>query len=143
MEIQFTNPTQLVAPTGYAHGVRTSGGCLLFLAGQPGLDAEGRVGSPGDLVAQCAQAFANLKAVVVAAGGGVTNVVKLTIYVTDKTAYKANRKSIGQAYRNIFGKHYPAMTLVEVRSLFDDDALVEIDGFAVIDESPANRAPLL
>ncbi|MDE3087930.1 MAG: RidA family protein [Chloroflexota bacterium] len=132
MDKQFINPTTLVKPTGYAHGVSATGGRLLFLAGQPGLDANGNVVAPGDMVAQCAQAYANLKAVVDAAGGAMTDVVKLTLYVTDKAAYKANLRSIGAAYRNVFGKHYPAMTLVEIKSLFDDDALVEIDGFAVI-----------
>jgi len=135
MEKQIINPPTLVKPTGYAHGVVTTGGRLLFLAGQPGLDANGNVVSPGDIVAQCAQAYANLKAVVDAAGGAMTNVVKLTIYVTDKAAYKNNLKSIGAAYRNVFGKHYPAMTLVQVKSLFDNDALIEIDGFAVIGET--------
>ena len=133
MEKIFINPPTLVKPTGYAHGAVTSIGRLLFLAGQPGLDANGNVASPGDIVAQCAQAYANLKAVIEAAGGAVTDVVKLTIYVTDKAAYKANLKSIGAAYRNVFGKHYPAMTLVEIKSLFDEEAMVEIDGFAVIE----------
>ena len=133
MEKQIINPQTMATPTGYAHGVATTGGRLLFLAGQPGLDANGNVASPGDIVAQCAQAYANLKTVIESAGGAVTDVVKLTIYVTDKAAYKANLKSIGAAYRNAFGKHYPAMTLVEVKSLFDDDALVEIDGYAVIE----------
>jgi enamine deaminase RidA (YjgF/YER057c/UK114 family) len=140
VEKQIINPTVLTKPSGYAHGVQTRGGRLLFLAGQPGLDANGSVVSPGDIVAQCAQAYANLNAVVDAAGGAPTDVVKLTIYVTDKAAYKANLKWIGAAYRNVFGKHYPAMTLVEVKGLFDDDALVEIEGYAVIEETPANRA---
>lgn len=134
MEKQFINPTSLVKPIGFAHGVVATGGRLLFLAGQPGLDANGNVVSPGDIVAQCAQAYANLKAVIEAAGGTTADVVKLTIYVTDRAAYKANLKSIGAAYRNVFGKHFPAMTLVEIKCLFDDDALVEVDGLAVIEE---------
>ncbi len=138
MEKQFINPNTLAKPAGYAHGVSTTGGRLLFLAGQPGLDANGNVVAPGDIVAQCAQAYANLKVVVEAAGGALTDVVKLTIYVTDRAAYKANRKAIGAEYRRVFGKHYPAMTLVEIKSLFDDDALIEIDGFAVIGGLPAN-----
>ncbi len=134
MSTQLINPAALAKPIGYAYGVSTFGGRLLFLAGQPGLDAHGKVSAPGDIVAQCAQAYANLKTVVETAGGAMTDVVKLTIYVTDKSAYKENLKPIGAAYRNVFGKHYPAMTLVEVKSLFDEDALVEIDGFAVIGE---------
>lgn len=132
MERHFINPISLARPIGFTHGISTSGGRMLVLAGQPGLDSDGRVASPGNIVAQCAQAYANLKTVIDAAGGQATDVVKLTIYVTDKAAYKANLRPIGAAYRNVFGKHYPAMTLVEVKSLFDDEALVEIDGFAVL-----------
>jgi enamine deaminase RidA (YjgF/YER057c/UK114 family) len=134
MEKTIINPAALVQPTGYAHGVAASGGRILFLAGQPALDAQGSIVARGDIVAQCAQAYANLQAILQAAGGAVTDVVKLTIYVTDRAAYKANLKAIGAAYRNVFGRHYPAMTLVEVKGLFDDDALVEVDGFAVIGE---------
>ena len=132
MEKQLINPTTLAKPAGYAHGLSTIGGRMLFLAGQPGLDANGNVVAPGDIVTQTAQVYANLKAVVEAAGGAMTDVVKLTIFVTDKAAYKANLRAIGAEYRHVFGKHYPTMTLVEVKRLFDDDALVEIDGFAVI-----------
>jgi enamine deaminase RidA (YjgF/YER057c/UK114 family) len=134
MDKTFINPATLAKPTGFTHGISTSGGRLLALAGQTGMDAGGQIVSPGDIVAQCAQALANLKIVIDEAGGVVTDVVKLTIYVTDKAAYKANLKPIGTAYRNVFGKHFPAMTLVEVKSLFDDEALIEIDGFAVIAE---------
>lgn len=64
----------------------------------------------------------------------MTDVVKLTIFITDKAAYRANLKPVGDAYRSVFGRYYPAMTLVEVKSLFDEAALVEIEGMAVIDE---------
>jgi enamine deaminase RidA (YjgF/YER057c/UK114 family) len=66
----------------------------------------------------------------------MTDIVKLTLYVTDKVAYQANLRPIGEAYRSFFGRYYPAMTLVEVKSLFDDDALVEIEGIAVLGEQP-------
>jgi enamine deaminase RidA (YjgF/YER057c/UK114 family) len=132
MEKQIVNPEQLVKPSGYAHGVVTRGGRLLFLAGQPAQDAEGKIVSPDDLAGQFAQAFANLQAVVQSAGGALTDVVKLTLYVTDKAAYLANLKAIGGVYRSYFGRYYPAMTLIEVKSLFDAAALVEIDGMAVI-----------
>ena len=126
------NPSSLARPSGYAHGILTEGGRVLFLAGQTGTGPEGNVASPGDLVAQFAQALFNLKAVVEAAGGAMTDIVKLTIFVTDKAAYKANLKPLGEVYRSFFGRYYPAMTLVEVKSLFDDEALVEIEGVAVI-----------
>lgn len=132
MEKQIVNPTSLVKPSGYAHGVVTQGGRLLFLAGQPALDAEGKIVAPGDIAGQFNQSFKNLKTVLEEAGGTMTDIVKLTIYVTDKSAYLSNLKPIGAVYRSYFGRYYPAMTLVEVKSLFDDAALVEIEGTAVI-----------
>ena len=129
------NPSSLAKPSGYSNGILAEGR-LLYLAGQTGMDATGRIAAPGDLVAQFAQALANLKAVVTEAGGAMTDVVKLNIYVTDKNSYKTNLKPIGEAYRSVFGKHYPVMTLVEVKSLFDDEAMVEIEGLAVVDNYP-------
>lgn len=139
MSTTFVNPPALVKPSGYAHGIVASGP-VLFLAGQTAMDATGRIVGPGDLVAQLRQALSNLKVVVEAAGGQVNEVVKLTLFVTDKRAYRAQLKPIGEAYRAIFGRHYPAMTLVEVKSLFDDDALIEIEGFAVLEGKGAHGA---
>ena len=132
MDKQILNPEALVKPAGYSHGVLTRGGRLLFLAGQPASDVNGKIVSPGDIAAQFTQSFANLKTVVEDAGGAMTDIVKLTLYVTDKVAYLANLRPIGGAYRTFFGRYYPAMTLVEVKSLFDAEALVEIDGIAVL-----------
>jgi enamine deaminase RidA (YjgF/YER057c/UK114 family) len=134
MHKTMVNPAVFARPSGYSNGVLTSGGRLLFLAGQTGMDAMGRVANPGDLVAQFRQALANLKIVVEEAGGGMTDIVKLTIFVTDKTAYRARLKPIGDVYQSFFGRYYPAMTLVEVKSLFDDAAMIEIEGMAVLDE---------
>jgi enamine deaminase RidA (YjgF/YER057c/UK114 family) len=106
------------------------------LGGQTGTDASGAIAAPKDMVAQFACALANLQLVVTEAGGRMTDVVKLTIYVTDKAAYRASLASLGAAYREVFGRYYPAMTLVEVKSLFDDRAMVEIDGLAVLGGSP-------
>jgi enamine deaminase RidA (YjgF/YER057c/UK114 family) len=133
MKKDILNPPSLPRPSGYSNGILTEGGRVLFLAGQTGMGPEGNIASPGDLVAQFAQALFNLKTVVEAAGGTLTDIVKLNLYVTDKAAYKANLKPIGEAYRSFFGRYYPAMTLVEVKGLFDDDALVEIEGIAVIE----------
>jgi enamine deaminase RidA (YjgF/YER057c/UK114 family) len=127
----IVNPASLVKPSGYAHGI-LSGGRLLFLAGQTGVDATGRIAAPGDLVAQFRQALANLKAVLDEAGGQMSDMVKLTLFVTDKRAYRAQRKPIGEAYRSFFGRYYPAMTLVEVKGLFDDEALIEIEVIAML-----------
>jgi len=127
------NPPTLAKPSGYSHGILTVGGRLLFLAGQTGMDATGRIANPGNLVAQFRQALANVKAVVDEAGGAMTDIVKLTLFVRDKEAYRANLKLLGEVYRSFFGRYYPAMTLVEVKSLFDDEALVEIEGLAVLE----------
>jgi len=126
------NPPTLAPPSGYANGILVEGGRLVFLAGQTGTDATGAIAHPGDLVAQFRRALANLGVVVEEAGGAMTDIVKLTIFVTDKAAYRAQLKPIGEAYRSFFGRYYPAMTLVEVKSLFDDQAWVEIEGMAVI-----------
>jgi enamine deaminase RidA (YjgF/YER057c/UK114 family) len=131
------NPASLAKPAGYAYGVLASGR-LLFLAGQTGMDASGRITAPGDLVSQFRQALANMKAVLDEAGGQMNDVVKLTMFVTDKRAYLEQLKPIGAAYREFFGRYYPAMTLVEVKSLFDDEALIEIDGTAMLPEGRPN-----
>jgi enamine deaminase RidA (YjgF/YER057c/UK114 family) len=132
MEKKILNPSTLPKPSGYAHGILAEGGRLLFLAGQTGTSPTGNIAAPGDLVAQFTQTLMNLKAVVEAAGGGMTDIVKLTIFVTDKAAYKSNLKALGEAYRSFFGRYYPAITLVEVKNLFDDEALVEIEGISVM-----------
>lgn len=128
------NPPTLARPSGYSHGIVTQGGRLLFLAGQPALDAEGRIVAVGDLVAQYARALANLQMVVEAAGGQLTDIVQLTVYVRDVRTYRARRQELRTAWQSFFGHYYPAMALVEVNNLFDDDALVEIQGVAVIPE---------
>jgi len=134
MDKKILNPPSLVKPTGYANGVFTQGGKIVFLAGQTAMDNTGGIVAPNDIVAQFTQCLSNLKAVVTEAGGEMTDIVKLNLFVTNKAAYKANLKPIGASYRNFFGKYYPAMTLVEVKSLFDDEAMIEIEGIAVIRE---------
>jgi len=133
MKKETINPDLLAQPSGYSHGIATQGGRLVFLAGQTGMDTTGRITSPGDLVAQFRQALANLQAVIQEAGGTMTDIVKMTIFVTDKATYRANLRPIGEVYRAFFGRYYPAMTLVEVKSLFDDEAMVEIEGIAMIE----------
>lgn len=130
----WVNPLSLVKPSGYSHAIVTEGGRLVFLAGQTGMDATGRIVSPGDLVAQFRQALANIQTVVAEAGGTLTDIVQMTFFVTDKAAYRASLKPLGEVYRAFFGRYYPAITLVEVNSLFDDEALIEITAIAVIAE---------
>lgn len=133
MEISFVNPSSLAQPKGYTHGIKTLGAStLLFLGGQVGWDKEGHLVGEDDIVAQFDQALENLIAVVRESGGAADNIVKLNIYVTDKAAYLSHMKEAGQAYRKHMGKHFPAMTLVEVKSLYEDGAMVEIEGMAVL-----------
>ncbi len=126
-------PPSLVPPSGFSHGIKTTGDSLLFLAGQTAQDAQGKIIAPGDVAGQFRQALANLRAVVEAAGGAMADITSLTIYVTDRDAYKARLKEIGAVFREFFGRHYPAMSLVQVVRLWDDEAMIEVQGMAVIE----------
>ncbi|MFQ5612594.1 MAG: RidA family protein [Anaerolineae bacterium] len=134
MPKKLINPDSLARPIGYSYGVEISGGRLLVLAGQTAMDESGRTVGEGDMVAQFRQALANVQAVLEEAGGRMTDVVKLNIYVTDRDAYKGNLREIGGVYQTFFGRYFPAMTLVEISRLFDDEALIEIEGWALIDD---------
>ena len=127
---EYVNPSSLAAPRGYSNGVAYGGGgSVLFLAGQIGCDAAGRMVSDR-FDEQFDQALANLVAIVTEAGGCAASIGKLTIYVIDCAEYTAARKLIGEHYRRRMGRHYPAMTLVEVRALLEPGARVEIEGIA-------------
>jgi enamine deaminase RidA (YjgF/YER057c/UK114 family) len=129
----IVNPPGLARPSGFSHGIETSGR-LLFLAGQTAQDATGRIVARGDLVGQFRQALINVRTVVGARGGTLQDLVKVTIFVRDKADYRARARDIGEVYRELLGGHYPAATLLEVSALWDDDALIEIDGIAVLEE---------
>ncbi|HLL78426.1 MAG TPA: RidA family protein [Ktedonobacteraceae bacterium] len=133
MEKERINPTSLARPVGFNHGILTTGGKLLFLAGQTGSNAEGRILAPGDLVAQYEQILRNLQAVVEEVGGTMQHITKLNIFVRDRDDYVAHRKELGRVHRAFFGSYYPAMALFEISRLFQDEALVEIEGMAVIE----------
>jgi enamine deaminase RidA (YjgF/YER057c/UK114 family) len=132
--IQPVNPPSLMKPVGFAHGYEVKGGRLLFVAGQVAKDADGKVVGAGDVVAQFRKTCENIREVVSAAGGHMSDVVKLTIYVLDVPGYKARLRDLGPVYRDLFGRHYPAMTLVGARDLFDaeDGCLIEIEAVAVL-----------
>ncbi|MCP4358727.1 MAG: RidA family protein [Chloroflexi bacterium] len=132
MSKQLINPTQLVPPRGFNHGVLCSGGQTLFLAGQDATGANGRI-VPGDVVAQYEQVLLNLKAVVETAGGQTSDIVKLNIFVKDRDAYVSKLRELGRVHKTIFGDHYPAMALFEVNAFFHSEALIELEGFAYID----------
>jgi enamine deaminase RidA (YjgF/YER057c/UK114 family) len=129
---QAINPTTLVKPAGFSHGWETQGGKTVYIAGQVAVDKEGHVVGAGDLVAQFRQVCENLKAVLVSRAGQMNDIVKMTIYVLSKGDYKTHARDIGAVYRDYFGRHYPAMTLVEVKGLFDDAYLIEIEAIAVV-----------
>jgi enamine deaminase RidA (YjgF/YER057c/UK114 family) len=123
------NPAELAPARGYSHA--TVAGDTVWVGGQVGSDATGRIVEPGDIVAQYGRAILNVAVALRAAGFAPADTVKLTYYVTDIKAYRENRSALGAAYRKFFRTDYPASTLVEVKSLVDPDALVEIDAVAV------------
>lgn len=123
------NPEELAPPRGFSHA--TVAGDTVWVGGQIGSDASGKVVEPGDMVAQYARAIRNVAIALRAAGCEPEDTVKLTYYVTDIQAYRDNRKALGAAYRDFFRSDYPASTLVEVRSLVDPQALIEIEAVAV------------
>jgi len=126
----YVNPSSLADPRGYSNGVAYGpGGSAVFVSGQIGWDQAGRLVSDR-FDEQFDRALANLIAVVTDAGGTPESIGKLTIYVVDCAEYYAARKQIGAHYRRHMGRHYPAMTLVEVRRLLEPGAKVEIEGIA-------------
>lgn len=129
---EIINPSSLPAPRGFNHGLLTIGGRLLFLAGQDASDGDGQIVAPGEMLAQCQQVLHNLHAVVHEAGGQMADIVKLNVFVTSRDAYVAQLKPLGRLFREYFGDYYPAMALFEVKGLFQPEALIEMEGFAVL-----------
>jgi enamine deaminase RidA (YjgF/YER057c/UK114 family) len=134
MKKTLVNPPELARPVGFNHGVLVSGGNLLFLAGQTAGNAEGNIVTPGDLVAQYEQVLLNLKSVVETAGGTMQDIVKITIFVRDRDDYLAHLKALGKVHRTFFGTYYPATALFEISRFYQEDALIEIEGMAVIND---------
>jgi enamine deaminase RidA (YjgF/YER057c/UK114 family) len=128
--MEVLEPKGWAAPKGYANGIAASGR-LVFVAGQVGWNAEQKF-ETDDFVGQARQALANVVAVVAAAGGRPEHVVRLTWYVLDKREYLDCAKALGAAYREIMGRHFPAMTAVEVAGLVEEGARVEIEATAVL-----------
>jgi len=132
VSLKFINPESLGTPRGYSNGVLAPlNARLLFIAGQIGGDEQQRIVS-ADFVEQFDRALANVIAVVEEAGGTPAQIARLVIYVTDKKEYRARTREIGARWRKQMGRHFPAMALVEVKSLLEDEAQVEIEGIAVI-----------
>lgn len=128
-KMKVVNPRSMPQPRGYNNGVLAEGR-MLFVAGQVGWDKDGNIAN--GFVAQFDQALANILEVVHEAGGTAQDIGRFTIFVKDKSVYLAQRKPIGEVYRKHMGKHFPAMTLVEVKDLLEEGALVEIEATAVL-----------
>lgn len=132
--MQILNPAEWTKPKGYANGIAVEGR-QVFVAGQIGWNAEASFDSD-DLVDQTRQALRNIVRVLAEAGARPEHIVRLTWYVVDKRDYMARNADIGKVYREILGRHYPAMTLVQVAALLEDRAKVEIEATAVIPSAP-------
>lgn len=130
MAHRIIQPQGWAVAKGYANGVLSENGTL-YVGGQIGWD-ENQVFRSHDFIGQMEQALHNIMAVVQAAGGRAEHLVRLTWYVTDKREYLARQAEVGQAYRRVLGRHFPAMTMVVVAGLVEDEALVEIEATAVI-----------
>jgi enamine deaminase RidA (YjgF/YER057c/UK114 family) len=129
MSLERVNPPELAQPKGFSHAV-TGTGKIIFLAGQTALDSNGRVVGSG-IAEQFEQALSNLLTALRAAGGEPAQLASLTIYVTDMDDYKAHGREIGQVWRRLAGRDYPAMAGIGVSRLWDIEALVEVQGFAI------------
>ncbi|MEL7979661.1 RidA family protein [Vreelandella titanicae] len=127
---QLLHPSHWKAAVGYANGVLASGQSV-FVGGQIGWNAD-QVFESDDFVVQVNQALQNIVAILKEANAGPEHIVRLTWYVTDKQEYLARLKEVGTAYREVLGKHFPAMTMVQVAGLVEDQAKVEIEATAVI-----------
>jgi len=128
--MEILQPPGWARPRGYSNGIAASGR-MVFVSGMIGWDGDG-VFHTDDFAGQVRQALLNVVAVLAEAGAGPEHIVRMTWYVTDKHAYVAAYKDIGQAYREIIGAHYPAMTAVQVMALVENRAKVEIEVTAVV-----------
>jgi enamine deaminase RidA (YjgF/YER057c/UK114 family) len=133
MTVERINPAELARPSGFSHAVSATGR-MIFLAGQIGMDRDGKLAG-GGVVPQFEQALANLLTALAAAGGDPDDLVSLTVYLTDVEDYQAHGKDIGAVWRRLAGTGYPAMAAVGVRRLWLPEALVEVQGIAMVSRS--------
>lgn len=131
MSLRRVNPGELSPPTGFSHAVTATGGTLVFLAGQTALDPAGKI--IGDtLPAQFERALGNLLAALHAAGGTPADLARITVHTTDVAAYREHASELGRIWRASAGRDYPAMAVVGIVRLWDEEAMVELDGIAVL-----------
>src|SRR5690606_31950798 len=128
--LQMLNPAGWKPARGYANGIAAEGR-LVILGGQIGWTGE-QVFETDDFVGQVRQALENVVAILAEAGGRPEHVVRLTWFITDKAEYLARLREVGETYRAVMGKHFPAMTMVQVAALIEDRARVEIEATAVL-----------
>ncbi|MGW5124731.1 RidA family protein [Streptomyces sp. NPDC004069] len=133
MTADRVNPPALSPPTGFSHAVVATGSRLVFLAGQTALDADGKVVGE-TLPEQFERALTNLLTALTAAGGTASDLARVTVYTTDVAAYRLHAAALGRVWRRLAGRDYPAMAVVGIVRLWDERALVELDGFAVLGE---------
>ena len=131
VSIERINPGELARPSGFSHAVSATGGRLIFLAGQTGYAPDGQI-VPGGVVPQFERALGNLLTALRAAGGEPGDLVTLTIYAVDLEGYRVHGREIRQVWQRLCGRDYPAMAAVGVSRLWDADALVEVQGAAVV-----------
>jgi enamine deaminase RidA (YjgF/YER057c/UK114 family) len=130
MSVERINPTELAPPRGFSHAT-VAAGRVISLAGQTGLDQDGRI-VEGGVVGQFERALGNLLTALRAAGGETDQLVSLTIYIVDMADYQAHARQIGEVWRRLVGSDYPAIAGIGVSRLWDEDAVVEVQGTAVI-----------
>lgn len=130
MSIEILHPQGWKPAKGYANGTAAEGR-IIFTGGQIGWNAD-QIFESHDFVGQMEQTLRNVLDVVQSGGGGAEHIVRLTWYITDKKEYLAKQKEVGEVYRKVLGRHFPAMAVVQVAGLMEDDALVEIEATAVI-----------
>ncbi|NUS29350.1 MAG: RidA family protein [Streptomyces sp.] len=131
MSTERINPPGLSPATGFSHAVVATGSRVVFLAGQTALDAEGKVVGE-TLPEQFERALANLLTALRAAGGTPADLARVTVYATDVAEYRRRAGELGRIWRELAGRDYPAMAVMEVVRLWDKQALLELDGFAVM-----------
>lgn len=136
MSIETLQPVEWARPKGYSHGMAARGR-MIFISGQIGWDAQGRFVGDG-LAGQVKQALRNIARVLEEGGAQPRHLVRLTWYVLSRDEYLREVRDIGAAYREVIGKHFPAMSVVEVRGLVEQQALVEIEATAVVPDDEAH-----
>ncbi|MEW2402648.1 RidA family protein [Streptomyces sp. NPDC046862] len=131
MSAERVNPPGLSPPTGFSHAVVATGSRVVFLAGQTALDTDGKVVGT-TLPEQFERALTNLLTALAAAGGTPADLARVTVYATDVADYRTHAAHLGRIWRTLAGRDYPAMAVIGTVRLWDEQALVELDGFAVL-----------